>query len=123
MKKKVKIWSTPNADRKIAEFIKERDNHTCVFCGRKSPYVIMDPSHYWGRYVSATRFHPDNLDAVCRGCHFKIEHAKQGIYREFKLKQLGEQRYKELEKLYYQSKMTRSEAIKNLMEFLSTTEV
>ena len=116
--KKKKIWSTPNADRRIALFVKERDEYTCQLCGRKAPDVIIDPSHYWGRYVSATRFHPDNIDAVCRGCHFRIEHAKQGEYKDFKEKQLGKEKYKALRKLYYQSKMTREEAIRELMLFL-----
>jgi len=117
-----KVWSTGYADSKIKEYIFERDKNACVLCGRKKGDIILDPSHFWGRYKSSTRFRPDNLDAVCRGCHFRIEHAKQGEYREFKIKQMGMERYKELEKIYYQSKMSRRDAIIELMDFLNGGE-
>lgn len=116
--KKGKVWSVGYADKKIADHIKKRDNYTCVLCGKRAPEYIIDPSHYWGRYVMSTRFLPENLDAICRGCHFKIENAKQGMYREFKIKQLGKKKYEELQKTYYQSKLTKREAIINLMNFL-----
>ena len=116
-----KVWSSSYADKKIREFVFERDGYKCVFCGRKKGDIILDPSHFWGRYKSATRYLPENIDAVCRGDHFKVEHAKQGFYRDWKLKQLGEKRYKELEDLYYKSKMSRRESIIQLMKKLSTT--
>lgn len=116
--KKIKVWSSGYADTKIKEHIFERDQYKCVFCGRRKGDIILDPSHFWGRYKSSTRYLPENLDAVCRGCHFRVEHAKQGEYREFKIRQLGEEDYKELEKLYYQSKMSRREAIITLMKLL-----
>lgn len=121
---KEKVWSIAYADRKIANYIKERDGYHCTFivngarCHKKAPEYIMDPSHYWGRYVMSTRLLPENIDTICRGHHFQIENAKQGAYREFKLKQLGKKAYDKLEKTYYQSKMTKREAILQLMSFL-----
>ena len=112
----MKLWSTATADKKAKELVFKRDNYTCVLCKRKYPDVIIDPSHYWGRYVSSTRFDLRNLDTVCRGCHFRIEHAKQGEYRVFKIRQLGLEEYDKLEKHYYQGKVKRRDAIKQLMK-------
>jgi hypothetical protein len=47
-------------------------------------------SHYFGRGKEATRFDPDNCDTLCMGCH-KIwgSDDKEG-YRQFKIRQLGQ---------------------------------
>ena len=113
--KKVKVWSDAVALKKLREYILNRDKR-CVFCKRNN--VILDVSHYWGRYKSAVRYNFLNCDLVCRGCHYKHENSKQGFYRRWKIKQLGEKGYKDLEKVYYQSKMTRREAILELMKLL-----
>ncbi len=44
-----------------------------------------------------TRFEPDNCDSLCFACHTLWEPNKHGAYRDFKMKQLGEARYKTLE--------------------------
>ena len=121
LKKKftAKVWSSALADTKFSISIRQRDGK-CVLCGRKPPEVVLTCSHYWGRYVSATRYDFENCDAFCYRCHFEVENAKQGKYRTFKIKQLGEVKYKALEKRYYQGKMTRREAIKELQEKLYT---
>lgn len=116
--KKEKIWSSKKADDKFRFWIYERDGNRCVLCGRKTPQITITNSHYWGRFASSTRYDPDNCDAICMGCHFKVENAKQGEYRTFKIKQLGEEGYKTLEKRYYQEKITRREAIIKLMKLL-----
>lgn len=118
----MKVWSSGYADTKIKEYIFQRDDYACIFCGRKKGDIILDPSHFWGRKISATRYLPENLDAVCRGCHFRVEHAKQGEYREFKIKQLGFKRYKTLEGLYYRGNVSRRNAIIHLMEFLENAK-
>lgn len=99
-------------------WIYERDGK-CVLCGRRPPEVTLTNSHYWGRYASSTRYDPENCDALCFRCHFEVENAKQGKYREWKIKQLGPTRYKALEKRYYQGKTKREDAIKKLMEWLN----
>lgn len=117
----IKIWSSAVADRKFGDEVKKRDKK-CVLCKRKPPEVVLTCSHFWGRYASATRYDFENADAICFGCHFKIENAKQGIYREFKMKQLGPEKYKALEKRYYQEKTTRRDEILKLMEWLKTLD-
>ena len=51
----------------------------------------MDNSHTLvGRRNKATRYCEDNCDALCKGCHRKVEESALLAY-DFKLKQLGEE--------------------------------
>ena len=101
MAKKIKVTKL---DKMFSDFIRARDKYTCQFCGNRfDPYVPyglqgLDCSHFWGRASKATRFDPENADALCTYCHFKHEPNKQGFYREFKIKQLGQEGYDALEK-------------------------
>ena len=114
-----KVWSDAVACKKIREWIFDRDGRKCVICGKKqSDGWQLHPSHYWGRRASATRYDPENIDCFCAGCHMKWEEAKQGEYRNWKMKQLGKERYDALEKRFYQKKTTRREEILNLMNKL-----
>ena len=113
----IKIWSTALADKKFSEWIRKRDGK-CVLCKRTEPQVKLTCSHYWGRFASSTRYDPKNCDSLCFGCHFRVENAKQGEYREWKIKHLGLAGYKALEKRYYQEKTTRRDSILKVMELL-----
>ena len=114
----MKIWSDAVACKKLREALLKRDKK-CVICGkRKEDGWVLQVSHFWGRRASATRYDFENCDIFCAGCHMRWEEAKQGEYREWKLKQLGEEKYKALEKRFYQKKTTRKEEIINLMKQL-----
>ena len=115
--KKEKTWSSHKADIEFSKWIRERDKK-CFFCYN----MASQNSHFWGRSKSATRYEPDNCDGICGGCHMKHESNKQGLYREMKIKQLGQKRYNELRTIYYQSKMTRLEAIKYCMNLLGVLQ-
>lgn len=91
-----KIKLDPN-DVLFSKMIRERDNNKCVFCGRTSEYYSIQNSHYWSRGHKATRFDVENCDALCFVCHNQNEGNKQGFYRDYKLKQLGEEGYRLLE--------------------------
>lgn len=80
-------------DQLFSRMIRERDKR-CVLCGdttRKS-----ECSHFWGRGNKRTRFDARNAEYLCFTCHMRVEGNKQGAYRDYKLKQLGEQKYEEL---------------------------
>lgn len=110
-----KLWSTKEADTKFSKWVIERDGMKCVNCGRTTH---LTNSHYWGRANSATRFDPENCDTLCwMPCHVKWEKQKQGDYLQFKLKQLGQDKYTELEKRG-RSTMNRSEAIRDCMKLI-----
>lgn len=87
-------------DALFSKWIRDRDNWTCVRCGSRyePPTNALHCSHFWGRANKSTRFSPENCDALCYGCHALWEANKQGEYRDFKIKQLGEEGYAALEK-------------------------
>src|SRR3990167_3222472 len=113
-----KIWSSAKADKKFSKWICR--NGVCEKCHQ----VKNEPlscSHFWSRNKSATRYEPDNC--ICLhlwSCHiYGWEKEKQGEYRDYMVKRLGKKRYDELKDIYYQSKMTRREAIIKVMELLT----
>ena len=112
-KKKTTCWTSKKADTEFSKFIRERDKR-CFFC----PNPATQCSHYWGRNISATRYNDKNADGICGGCHMRHEGNKQGLYRDLKIKQLGQKGYDELRKLAFQSRMNRREAILGLMKLL-----
>ena len=94
----------PN-DKLFSIMIRERDGDKCVFCGKsKEQGYTLQNSHFWGRGHKSTRFDPKNCDCLCFSCHINNEGNKQGMYRTWKLNQLGEQGYKDLELKHNQTK-------------------
>lgn len=88
-------------DTLFSKAIRERDKWTCQRCKKKYPDTYpanmgLHCSHFIGRGHSATRFHPDNCDALCFGCHQQFETQKATDYRDWKIAQLGEKRFQEL---------------------------
>lgn len=82
--------------------IRERDKGQCQFCPKNANQGWrMTNSHYWGRGDKSNRFNPKNCDTLCFTCHQDNEGNKQGKYREWKLKQLGEEVYREMEITHY----------------------
>lgn len=97
-----KIKIDPN-DKLFSIMVRERDGNKCVFCGRTSDQYSIQNSHYWGRGDKQHRFDPLNCDALCFTCHNTHEGNKQGVYRDFKIKQLGKKKYQEMERNHYKS--------------------
>ncbi len=116
--KKQKLWSSKKADIEFSKWIRVRDGK-CLRC--KTTQNLTN-SHFWSRNKSALRYEPDNCITLCAWkCHiYGWEKEKQGAYRDFMIERLGEPRYEELKKMYYQSKMSRREAIINCMKLLKT---
>lgn len=87
-------------DTLFSKFIRARDNWTCQRCHKRyePPTGALHCSHFWGRGNKATRYDSGNCDALCYGCHSLWEASKQGDYRDFKLRQLGQEQYDALEK-------------------------
>lgn len=86
------------ADKVFSQYVRLRDMR-CMRCG--SPVQLNDQglpvthqnSHYFGRTREGTRFEPDNCDTLCHGCHRYWEKEDREGYRQFKVNQLGQQRY------------------------------
>jgi 5-methylcytosine-specific restriction endonuclease McrA len=82
------------ADEVFSIYIRTRDKR-CVRCGRRGsgPQGIegLQNSHFFGRANESTRFDPKNCDATCSGCHSYWGSTNHEQYRQFKIKQLGQQ--------------------------------
>jgi len=93
---KIKI---DRADYYFSKYIRTRDKWTCQRCRRQYPINSqgLHCSHYYGRAKESTRFEPDNADCLCYGCHQHWGSADREGYRNFKIKQIGKQRFKTLE--------------------------
>lgn len=87
------------ADKLFSNYIRLRDSYTCVRCHTYylPPTKAIHNSHYWGRKNKGTRFDPENCDALCYGCH-RLWGEDKDSYREFKIKQLGQERFDALER-------------------------
>jgi len=116
-KKKETLWTSKKADTIFSIWIRQRDKK-CFFCNNEGK----QNSHFWGRGNSSTRYRPENCDGICGGCHMRHEGNKQGLYRDLKIKQLGIEGYRALEKLA-RSSVKRSKAIEELMGFMSEQQV
>ena len=88
------------ADSLFSTFVRKRDKWQCQRCKKihKEGSRTLVCSHYWGRGKEGTRFEPDNCDALCGlPCHDIWGHGdERDIYKEFKIKQLGEKRFNEV---------------------------
>lgn len=80
----------------FSKLIRERDDHTCQYCGNETRK--MECSHYWGRGNRATRWSPMNCDCLCFTCHMNFEGSKQGAYRDWMMGRLGEREHERLRK-------------------------
>lgn len=89
-------------DKAIADYLKKKRNYICVYCQKKCIPNSKNTtiSHYWSKKThGSVRFEEDNLDiAHWYPCHkYYMESDKQGWYKDYKLKQLGEEKYNLLE--------------------------
>lgn len=79
------------ADKAFSLYIRTRDNWTCKRCG--TPYTpptsALHCSHFQGRGKEATRFDPENADALCYGCH-RYFTSHPGEHYNWQVKQKGQ---------------------------------
>lgn len=79
-------------DKAFSLFIRQRDRWRCQRCKRKyeaGKAKGLHCSHYMGRTNKATRWDPENCDALCHGCHSYFEDRKQTAYRDWKIEKHG----------------------------------
>ena len=91
-------------DAKFSLVIRNRDNWTCQYPGcyfRASPPTnLIQNSHFYTRTARSVRYDPFNCDAICYRHHSFLEQRKNGEYLEWKLRQLGPERFAALRKRY-----------------------
>lgn len=92
---KIKI---DKADSTFSKYIRKRDGK-CIRCGSSVEFneagmpITHQASHFYGRAKESTRFDPLNVDCLCHGCHQYWGSTNREEYRQFKIKQLGQQGY------------------------------
>ena len=90
-------------DKVFSLYIRLRDADengfcTCYTCGKVAHYKEMQNGHFWSRTHLSTRFNENNCKVQCVGCNI----FKKGNYIEYTkrlLKELGEEKFNELEQL------------------------
>jgi hypothetical protein len=95
MSRRIKV--TP-LDQKFSKLVRSLAGWKCERCGRQfaqSHARGLECSHYFGRAIKSTRFCLDNCDSLCTGCHAYF-HSFPHEYYTFKVRKLGEERYKAL---------------------------
>ena len=87
-----------SADVAFSKVIRARDHWTCQRCN--TDYTEnkkgLHCSHYFGRQAEGTRFEPDNCIALCFHCHNYFDEIDKAAYHDFKIKQLGQERFDSL---------------------------
>lgn len=90
------------ADKIFSQYVRLRDMR-CMRC--YSPVELNDKglpvshqnSHYFSRGRENTRFEPLNCDTLCMACHMRWGGDDKEGYRNFKIRQLGEEGFKRLD--------------------------
>lgn len=89
------------ADKVFSQYIRLRDKR-CMRCGSRVQFnakglpVSHEASHYFGRGRESTRFDQNNVDTACYGCHQQWGSTDREAYRNFKIKQLGQEGFDRL---------------------------
>lgn len=103
------------ADKAFSLYIRTRDNWTCQRCGKRysPPTMALHCSHFQGRGKEATRFLPDNADALCYGCHQYFT-SHPGEHLQWQIERKGQERVDEIIRLSntYLKKDRKAQAMK-----------
>lgn len=114
---KIKI---DQADRLFSLYIRTRDGWTCQRCLTQytPPTSALHASHFMGRAKENTRFEPQNVTALCYGCHSYLGAHPMEHY-EWQVERLGQEtvdklrlagsvykkKDRELEAMYWKQKL------------------
>lgn len=115
------------SDKIFSQYVRLRDKR-CVRClsavelNDKGLPVSHQASHYFGRGRENTRIDPQNVDTLCMGCHRIWGSDDKEGYRQFKIRQLGQQGFDELQLRANQTKK-KDEQMSRLVAKLFLKEV
>ena len=80
-------------------YIRERDNYTCVVCGKQKPNVVIQAGHYFSRKHYSTRWNEINVNAQCSGCN-RYHNDDKEPYREKMITKYGQVEFDKLYAIY-----------------------
>ena len=69
-------------------FIRERDNYTCITCGKKGKGSFMHAGHFISRTHNSILFDPINVSAQCQNCNM-WKQGESGIYAQKIIEKYG----------------------------------
>lgn len=90
-------------DKVFSLYIRLRDADengfcTCYTCKKVAHYKEMQNGHFWSRTHLSTRYNEDNCKVQCVGCNI-FKKGNYIVYTKKLLKELGEEKFDELERL------------------------
>lgn len=92
------------ADQVFSKFIRERDKHTCVTCGKSAQHA----GHYIRRSWKKCRWHPQNVHAQCIRCNTYLD-GNMDAYAIFLVNSYGPQILSHLQGMKINYKPSRDE--------------
>ena len=79
-------------DKVFSEYIRKRDNYTCIVCGANKNTHVIQAGHLFSRIAYSTRWDEKNSNAQCDGCNKYHEHDFEP-YRKAWVDKYGEKEY------------------------------
>lgn len=79
----------------FSKYIRGKVNGECECCQRVVGFERLETSHFHGRRKQSVRFDPENVAALCRGCHQNFTENPADHHSWFQ-KRLGEKRFNSL---------------------------
>ena len=80
-KQKSVAWWKNKAWNVFSKWIRERDNYTCITCGKKGEGSFMHAGHYISRKHCSTMFNEKNVHAQCMNCNI-WGYGNTGVYTQ-----------------------------------------
>lgn len=108
-----KLW------RLLSQYIRDRDNWTCVTCGKRETGRSMHGGHYVPGSNKATKYDPHNVHAQCVRCNFH-EHSNATEYSLFIVEKYGQEEHARIVKDGRGLKQWKLEELLTLIETLQT---
>ena len=106
---KKKLWVI------FSQFVRRRDDGTCISCGIKKPWKEQDAGHYYARTFGLSLFfHEKNVNTQCTACN-RFRHGNLARYAVGLKKKYGDRILDELEVI---SKQHRSIGVKEYRELI-----
>lgn len=98
-------------DRVFSDFIRKRDNYTCITCGHQGTKKDIQNGHYIERNKVGTRYDEENCNAQCVNCNVW----KKGNLRVYAVKLIEKYGNGVLERLLEKAKLNQGKKMSNLI--------
>ena len=98
----------------FSKWIRERDNYTCITCGKKGKGSFIHAGHYISRKHCATMFDEKNANAQCMNCNI-WGYGNMGVYTLKLQEKYGEGIIRELTEKSRQVKQFSVEELKDII--------